>query len=291
MFKGSDYQLGFAASLVGHLLIFLLFIGLGGGISNFGAPIVYSVSIESGAKRGAISQAPKQTKRKSVPTPSIKQPKKTAAVKEKVTHAKEKAEVALPKKSVKVKATPVPVKVKPEKKKSTSKPKPPKKEVVAKSSSKKKQVVNKKKESSQKEKAPTLDEINSALERAVKKYTGESTDAGGKGYGSSGQGGNGFGGGESRPPEFFQYQELLEQYVKSGWAWHDPTAALKASVCFELSPEGGLISVRLCNPSGNRKYDESVVRAVQKADPVPPPPATVYKYFKEVRMTFSPQIY
>jgi colicin import membrane protein len=140
-------------------------------------------------------------------------------------------------------------------------------------------------------KEPSLAEINSALERAVKKYTGESTDAGGKGYGSSGEGGQGFGGGQSRPPEFFQYQETLENFVKSGWAWHDPVASLKASVCFELASTGALLSVRLCNSSGDRKFDESVVRAVQKADPLPMPPAAVYEYFREVRMTFTPQLY
>ncbi len=300
MFDGKDFQLGFAASAVGHVLVVMLFIAIGGGMGNFGGPIVYSVSIESGEKLGGVSQAPKQKNTKSIPTAVVPAKKKPP---QNVSSSKEREEAEVVIKAKEVKPTPkttptVKPKTTPKPKATPKKPLPKPKPVAKKTTAPKPkqqkpaQVKKPVKTSSPKAaKEPSLDEINSALERAVKKYTGESTDAGGKGYGSSGEGGQGFGGGKSRPPEFFQYQETLENFVKSGWAWHDPVASLKASVCFELSPTGTLLSVRLCNSSGDRKYDESVVRAVQKADPLPAPPATVYEYFREVRMTFTPQLF
>src|SRR5690606_8562067 len=42
---------------------------------------------------------------------------------------------------------------------------------------------------------------------------------------------------------------------------------------------------RLAATSGNNRFDESVVRAVQKASPVPPAPDRLYHQFKEVRIT------
>ena len=140
-----------------------------------------------------------------------------------------------------------------------------------------------------KPKKQSLDDINKALERAVKKYTGESTDAGGEGFGSTGQGGRGFGGGETRPPEFFRYQQLLESHVKRGWRWHDPSIPLRASVCFRLAENGNMSDITLCTSSGDPKFDSSVFRAVQKANPAPVPPSNVYEFFRRVRITFTPQ--
>jgi hypothetical protein len=76
VFDGKDFQLGFAASAIGHVLVVMLFIAIGGGMGNFGAPIVYSVSIESGEKLGGISQAPKQNNTKSIPTAAVAEKKK-----------------------------------------------------------------------------------------------------------------------------------------------------------------------------------------------------------------------
>jgi TolA protein len=81
----------------------------------------------------------------------------------------------------------------------------------------------------------------------------------------------------------------LEQYIKSGWVWSDTTSALVTQVVFEMSPDGRISGVNISKGSGNRAYDDSVLRAIGKASPAPPPPASVYEFFRSVRMTFDPR--
>lgn len=276
MNDGKDFITGFIASIVGHIGLVVLFASVAGGWADFGKPIVYSVSLESGARVGGISQAPKEPDKKSIPTPPTEEKKKEEPQPE--LEKDPDAEVSIAEETPKPtpkstpKATPKPTPKSTPKPKATPKPKP-------------------KATPKPKPKQPTLDDINKALEQAVKKYTGESTDAGGKGFGSTGGGGNGFGGGEQRPPEFFTYMKLLEADIKGGWRWHDPTAPLEARVCFRLSERGEISSLSVCSSSGDSKFDASVFRAVQKANPAPPPPPNVYKYFESVRITFTPQTY
>ena len=50
---------------------------------------------------------------------------------------------------------------------------------------------------------------------------------------------------------------------------------------------GVLQNVRLERTSGNGNFDDSVMRAVQKASPVPAPPAKFYSAFQDVRIIFD----
>src|SRR5690606_30181508 len=167
------------------------------------------------------------------------------------------------------------------------KPKPKEAPTPAKST-KKEMPPPKKSESKPKE--LSVAEINKLLEKATQRYTGESTDAGGTGFGSAGGGTTkrGGGGGELRPPEFFSYRSTIEYAIKSGWRWHDTAAPLEARVCFEITRAGDIRNVQLCGSSGNREYDDSALRAVHKATPLPPPPESVYQFFQQVRLVFSP---
>ena len=252
-----------------------------GGLAGLGAPVVYSVTLESGSKLGGKSQAPKENAKKSVPTPDVPQPKKKEEPEPEPEV--EDAEVSIPKEKPTPKEKPKPTPKK-EKPKPTPKKEKPKEKPKVKPKPKPKPKATPKRKS--------INDIDKALERAVKKYAGESTNAGGEGYGSTGAGGRGYGGGELRPPEFFRYRDILESHIKSGWRWHDPNSSLRAAVCFSLSETGQLSSIRLCSSSRDQKFDGSVTRAVQKANPVPPPPPSVYRqYFRSVRITFTPQGY
>jgi colicin import membrane protein len=56
-----------------------------------------------------------------------------------------------------------------------------------------------------------------------------------------------------------------------------------------LLPGGGVMNAELRKPSGNAAYDDAVERAIRKADPLPlPPDVTLFKRFRELRMTFRP---
>ena len=155
----------------------------------------------------------------------------------------------------------------------------------------KEKVEPKKKVKTEKEKAKeAAQNIQKKYQEAMQRYTGESADAGGSGFGAAKLGGKSMGGGQKVPLEVLQYRSMLANHIKSGWRWHDVSANLTATVYFEISPDGALGNIKLDSGSGNREYDDSAVRAVHKASPVPAPPPNVYKdYFRYVRMEFDPR--
>lgn len=231
---------------------------------------IYSVTLAGGKELGGIAQVPdKKNKVKKAP------PKKAQQKKEKKVEAVKKKEVTpVKKKKEKVKEV---KKEEPKKqvKKVEKKPPPPKKKDPPKEKPK--------------PKAKAKEDYDSKLNQAMQRYLGESTDAGGSGFGAgrvSDEGGTG--GGELRPPEFFKYKRVLESHIKGGWRWHNTSRRLVCQVQLRLEKNGRVSQVSLVRSSGNREFDDSALRAVKKANPVPPIPSSVYQYFKVVRMTFDP---
>lgn len=285
------FVVGLAASLVIHAaLIAVIVVELSSPMGAFVQPVVYSVSIEGGKRLGGIAQLPTKEKTTVAPPKAAAQPEparqperakaesNTAKAPSKPT-APPDAEVSLSeKKPEKPKPTAVPTKAapkapekKPEPKKPTAAPTRPPSTTQSKS------------------KQPTAAELERQRQQALQRYLGESTNAGGSGFGAGALGGAGMGGGSIRPPEFFQYYRLLEYRIKEGWRWHDRNAPLVAQVEIAIARDGTLESVQVVASSGNRAFDDSVLRAVRKASPVPPPPASVYQYFERVRVTFDPR--
>lgn len=284
------FNIGISSSLLGHVLLFLLLVvQLGDDSQDWGKPIIYSISLEGGKNLGGISQIPtRQDKQppappKNVSAPPPKEEKKEEEVKEeakpeeKASEPVEDAEVSLKEPKKETPPTPAPkVENTPKKAEPTKAVKPPKKEPS--------------KAPSPKPKQPSTKEIDKQLQQAMQRYLGESTEANGKGFGAGSLGGKGFGGGRQKPPEFFTYRAILKDHVKRGWKWFDTASSLTAEVSFEISPEGTLYRIEIVRSSGNREFDESVLRAVSKASPVPAPPQSVYESdFKWVRMTFDPK--
>ncbi|MCB0332371.1 MAG: cell envelope integrity protein TolA [Bdellovibrionales bacterium] len=275
---------GFLFSFVGHLaVVVFLTTTFESTLDDFGKPIVYSVTLDRGKNVGGITQAPKEKKKEPIAPPKKVAAEPPVTVQEK--SSKEQKEEPQPDAEVSLaeKETPQPTPAPTQKPKPKATPKPKPKPKATPKPKPQKKVPPKKKE-------PTLAEINKRLQDAVQRYSGPSTDAGGEGFGGvGGDSKSGFGGGQLRPPEFFQYQKTLEYYIKSGWRWHDTSSNLRARVCFAISQSGEISDVHLCGSSGNSLYDESIIRAVRKANPLPPPPAKVYDFFKSVRFIFSPQ--
>lgn len=266
------------ASAVGHLLIGLIVVF--GAFPNWGdlpEPVVYSVSIEGGQSIGGKAQVAKDDKKSPVaPVKNVaaqaepekqekskpeKDPEEQVAPKDAEVSVAEKKPTPVPQKTP-VKATPTP-------KKSDKKPEP--------------------KDSKDKQKQKSDgDEIDKRLQAAMQRYTGESTDAGGKGFGAAKVGGKGMGGGEVRPPEFFAYERLLRTKVREAWRWYGTNRAIITVVTFEIRSDGEVRNLRVDKSSGDESFDDSVYRAILKASPLPPPPQSVYeKYFKSVRITFD----
>lgn len=242
---------GVIASVSLHVL-FLLIANINFGFGGFHPPVVYSIEIESGSKLGGVAQKSTDPKTKVAPPTAVQ--KKTETKKEKEAEkVSTKQAKEQPKKTEELK----------EKKQPQVKPKEPKEQKV--------------------------DDLDKRLASAVQRYKGASTNAGGTNFGSTGTGGAGMGGGVVRPPEFFTYKDLIEDKIKSGWRWFDTRAALSAQVEFSISPQGKISAIVIASSSKLLEFDESALRAVAKADPLPPPPTTVYRYFARVRMTFDPR--
>jgi len=263
----NSLAVGVTCSVILHgILLYCLAFGIGFDLDRIGAPIVYSISLEGGETLGGLAQVPKREESSVAPPKNV-----SAEAVESRQEAVEKPEVVLPAEKKKEPVKPKPV----EKKIEASKP-PPKPEP-------------KKAQPKPQPKQPTAADINKDYQRAMQRYLGESTEAGGKGFGAGAVGGRGMGGGVQRPPEFFTYRQILRDRVKQGWKWYDTSAALVTWVTFDIAPDGTISNVEVAEASGNRVFDDSVVRAVVKASPLPPPPSVVYADFRSVRMSFDPR--
>ena len=281
---------GLLYSVAGHVIILLSFlIGNIFGGSDLGPETIYSITLEGGAQLGGISQAPnKNNKEKPAPPKPVaskEEEKKEEPVKTEPVKEEKKAEPKIEEKEAEVstKVEPV-VSPKPEPKKEEKKEEPKKEEP-------KKPEPPKKKEEEKPKKDPNKEKLELEKEylKAMQRYQGESTDAGGQGFGAGRVGGQGMGGGEQRPPEFFTYRDLIKRTVKKNWNWFDTATSLRATITFTISKTGELSDVSIAKSSGNSLFDNSVVRAVLKSSPLEPPPDNVYQFFKIVRTEFDPQ--
>lgn len=284
---------GLLFSLVGHFFVFIsLFIGSFFNGEDLGPETIYSITLEGGAQLGGISQAPnKNNKEKPAPPKPV-----SGKVEEKKEEEKSKPDPVKEEKKVEPKVeqkeAEVSTKVEPQ---ASPKPETKKEEKKAddkKEEPKKPEPPKKKEEKSEKPKKDPNQEkmdLEKEYQKAMQRYQGESTDAGGQGFGAGRIGGQGMGGGEQRPPEFFTYRDLIKRTVKRNWNWFDTATSLRATITFSISQNGELTDVSIVKSSGNSLFDNSVIRAVLKSSPLEPPPENVYQYFKVVRTEFDPQ--
>lgn len=248
----------FLISFGGHVLgFFLAFYAFNKEPNTNLAKVSYTVSLEKGKSKSSKNVS-KVKKKAPVKKASLKKEKKVV-----------KKVKSVPKKIVQKKVE--------------------KKEIVSlKKKEKKKKEVPKK--LVKKEKREKKTDVNKEYQDAMKEYlsiakknetTALSTD-------KSNDAGNG-GSGILKSPEFFEYFSLLERRIRNVWNWHDSRVSYVATVSFRINSNGTVHSIRVIEGSGNRLYDQSVVRAVKKASPVPIPPRKVYADFKHIIMDFTPE--
>ena len=270
------FAIGVGCSLALHLVFTALLIGGWGGKPLAATGLVYSVSLESGSVLGGKDQISSKEKQVIAPIKNVA----TAPEKQKIEPpvAPPDAEVSLKEKEkekIKPVATPVP-KITPV--------------VAEKISVTKKAEVKKPEAEKPKVKALQKDDVERDYQKALQRYLGESSDAGGAGFGAAKIGpGRGMGGGQQMPPEFFTYRQLLRSRIRSGWRWFDIKTTLVTRVSFRIGERGEISEVEVVSTSGNREFDSSVLRAIAKANPLPPPPQSVYEQFKYVLMNFDPR--
>jgi|GEM_PF-1357467 len=130
-------------------------------------------------------------------------------------------------------------------------------------------------------------EFDSLLTRTRERYDGESYDAGGEGFGAAKLGGEGTGGGVLQSLEFVAYINALEQHIKQGWRWLPQQERYVVKVLVRIAQDGTVQDAVVQGSSGNAQFDDSAIRAVRKASPVPVPPEKLYPQLREVRITFD----
>ncbi|TMA12671.1 MAG: TonB C-terminal domain-containing protein [Deltaproteobacteria bacterium] len=64
---------------------------------------------------------------------------------------------------------------------------------------------------------------------------------------------------------------------------------LEVTVRFGIQENGEITGLKIVKRSGDPSYDDSVFRAVSKANPLPPPPESYRKDFMDVELTFRPK--
>jgi colicin import membrane protein len=137
-----------------------------------------------------------------------------------------------------------------------------------------------------------VDRAKSRTETAQKTSKGESLSAGtGEGDGAAGLGVGGRGGpGVVKGIDFIIYQNRMLATIKENWAWvGQQRSNLKVVVQFGIKENGDIVGLKISQPSGDPSYDESVLRALKKSNPLPAPPENYRKDFADVEISFRPR--
>jgi colicin import membrane protein len=135
-----------------------------------------------------------------------------------------------------------------------------------------------------------VDRLKSRTDTASKPSKGEGISSGpGEGEGAAVLGPGGRGGGVVKGMEFIIYQNQMLNSIKDNWAWVGQKSNLKVVVHFSIKENGEISGLKIVQPSGDPSYDESVLRAVKKSSPLPPPPENSRKDFADVELTFRPK--
>jgi colicin import membrane protein len=135
-----------------------------------------------------------------------------------------------------------------------------------------------------------VDRAKSRAEGAQNPSKGDVISSGqGEGEGAAALGPGGRGGGVVKGMEFIIYQNRMLSSIKDNWAWVGQKSNLKVVVHFSIKDNGEITGLKIVQPSGDPSYDESVLRAVKKSSPLPPPPESSRKDFADVELTFRPK--
>ncbi len=308
---------GIGTSFFLHIFgaFFCLFVLENSRASKENEPSVFTVTLEGGEVLGGAAQVPKEGKEQEKPPPEVAPDEVAEKEEEKKQEAEEKKEKEAKAKEIKeaektkelerlsfIEEAEKKRKEELDKKKEVE----DKKKKLEEDNRKKAEAEKKKLEDDKKKVADELDKKKkeaqkkeqekkdrdkrlSDLAREIrsKKYEGESVNAGGEGFGAARIGGQGGGGGTLAPYAKVAYQNQLQEHVKSGWRWMSRASRLRTLVRVKINPTGEINDVRVEQSSGNSSFDDSVVRAVRKASPVPPPPTEFYNDFADVRFWFD----
>ncbi len=202
----------------------------------------------------------------------VAKPKKKPAPKPKVV----KREKPAPKKTAAKKAS----------KKKLSKKRPAKKTPkLAKKAPKRKSVANPDSKLVERLRKRRIDDAVAVARERARLRRAERRAGGGAVGAGTGASGNG---GVVRGMAFLSYRQEMLNRIKDRWTWIGKRGKLEVTVGFGVGVDGEIFGLKLLRFSGDSSFDESVVRAVRRSSPLPPPPASHVRDFAQVEITFRP---
>ncbi|MGH7851847.1 MAG: energy transducer TonB [Candidatus Binatia bacterium] len=137
-----------------------------------------------------------------------------------------------------------------------------------------------------------VDRAKTRTEASQKSSKGEALSAGsgeGDGAAALGAGGRGSPAGVIKGMDFIIYQNRMLATIKENWAWVGQRSNLRVVVQFGIKENGEIVGLKIVQPSGDPSYDESVLRALKKSNPLPAPPENYRKDFADVEISFRPR--
>jgi colicin import membrane protein len=116
---------------------------------------------------------------------------------------------------------------------------------------------------------------------------------GGGGSGGSGGGlpGSGEGGGRPLDPVSQQYMLGVWEKIKNAWGlpgMSKYSKNLETVVTIRIRKDGRIVDINIEKRSGNRVYDESILRVLRSVDPLPPIPSSLNTDSLEIGFRFLP---
>ncbi len=82
------------------------------------------------------------------------------------------------------------------------------------------------------------------------------------------------------------YKMEVETWIKSNWTYPD-VQEIEAVILVKIRKDGTVLETRFIKPSGNKLFDESVLKAIEKAKPLPPLPEGYKKNYEEIKINFN----
>ena len=86
------------------------------------------------------------------------------------------------------------------------------------------------------------------------------------------------------------YQAKIENRIKSNWSY--PVAVqgskdLEAVIVVKVRRDGKIMEMQFAKKSSNSIFDQSVAKAVERSDPLPPFPEGYLKSYDEIEIRFN----
>ncbi|MBW1722727.1 MAG: TonB family protein [Deltaproteobacteria bacterium] len=127
-------------------------------------------------------------------------------------------------------------------------------------------------------KSENTDPVNRAISE-IEKRVGREEQGGAAGRGSSPVG---------IPMRLYEME--VETLIKSHWAYPvalEESRTLEATIVLRVKADGTVLDTKFLKPSGNHIFDQSVLKAIERSEPLPPFPETYRKSYEDFEIHFD----